>query len=506
MADNIQVKSDVIGLEAIFALPNVSDRVTALTKETDATVRDIEKNRKEYQGKHIILDRAKKEIRSTIGGKEEKSLVDTAKIVITFQKKIVRLAVSFLFGQPVQLITKIPSIKQGLMRRIRESEKHKEAFSLVRNVWDQNKLDYLNRELTRVLFIETKLAELWYVEPAAEGDSDSRPQIKVMLLFEGNGNKLYPHFDPQTGRMDAFTRKYEVVNPTNVNEKQTRIDVYTDSIIYYYVLQGGLWIEEATNPNPIKKIPIVYYEKSMPEWADVQTSIDRMEMLVSKFADTNDYFGAPTVLFRGDFIENPKKDDVGRMVIAKGVEDGDGVIKYADNPIEYITWEHAPESIKMEWDMLKEVIYGMTSTPDISFNNVKGLGDVSGIALQLMFLDAIMKANENEEIIGTGIQRRLNLIKEILGRVTFVKMKTTLDDLIIKPKFQNALPTHVKELIETLSVARAGEPTMSETTALEHNILVDDVEAEKKELAQESNNRQESNIAGSQVLPSDEEE
>ena len=496
MPENVKVKSDVLGLKSILELPNVSDRVTALTKTTEDS-RDVKKYRKEYAGKHIILDRPQKEIQDASG---VKSFVDTAKIVITFQKKIVRMAVSFLFGQPVQLITKIPAVRQGLLRQIRESEKHKDAFSLVSNVWDANKLDYLNRKIARELFIETKIAELWYIQPTNEGN-----RIRAMLLFEGNGNKLYPHYDPSTGKMDAFTRKYEVVNPKNSDEKLVKADVYTDTTIYYYIQQGGQWIEDGTDTNPIKKIPIIYYEKGYPEWKDVQTSIDRMEMLVSKFADTNDYFGAPTVLFRGEFMENPKKDDVGRMVIAKGFEDDKGVTRYADKPIEYITWEHAPESIKMEWDMLKEVIYGMTSTPDISFNNVKGLGDVSGITLQLMFLDSIMKANENEEIIGTGIQRRLNLIQSILGNVTAVREKKYLDDLIIKPKFQNALPTHVKELIETLSIARAGEPTMSESTALEHNILVDDVEAEIEELANEANNRQTRSIAGSGNLPSDEE-
>jgi len=177
---------------------------------------------------------------------------------------------------------------------------------------------------------------------------------------------------------------------------------------------------------------VIYYDRDEPEWESVQTEIDKIEMLLSKFSDTNDYFGAPTLKIFGKIINPPEKGEVGRTLRFKGEQGAEGKIEYGD--AKYLTWEHAAESIKIEYDILKDIIYSMTSTPDLSFNNVKGLTQTSGETLKFLFMDAILKAKSSEELFGEALTRRINLLKAMLGVVS-VKDKQNLDELDIAIEF-----------------------------------------------------------------------
>ena len=432
-----------------------SKLTTVLCK--DPVERKIEDHRKQYEGEHDILDRPVK----TIGKGATLKTITQAKLVIRYQKKIVNMAVSFLFGEPAKLILN------------NKEDKYQETFSLINNVWDKNKLEYFNKKLARRLFVETKVAELWYVII----DNDNIKHIKVVLLCNQNGDEIYSHFD-NNGNMDAFTRRYKLLE---TDEKTyEHIDIYTaDSIIYG--IKKTAW-EVKKSVNLYGKIPVIYYEQVEPEWTDVQTEIDRSEMLISKFADTNDYFGAPTLKIKGKIVNPPEKAEVGKLLQFTGETNAEGKIDYGD--AEYLTWDQAPESIKLEYNTLKDIIFSMTSTPDLSFDNVKGMNQTSGETLKFMFLDAILKAKNKEEIFGEGLTRRINLIKAILS-ITDMKSKKSLEELDISIQFGDVLPKSVTELVKSLSVARGGDVIMSQDEAVRQNPLVSDAEEDIKRMEKE---------------------
>ncbi|MBA7546507.1 hypothetical protein ES705_38899 [subsurface metagenome] len=84
------------------------------------------------------------------------------------------------------------------------------------------------------------------------------------------------------------------------------------------------------------------------------SEIDRVEMLISKSADTNDYFGAPTLKIKGKIADPPEKGEVGKMLRFTGKAGPDGKTDYGD--AEYLTWTHAPEAVKLEYETLKDII------------------------------------------------------------------------------------------------------------------------------------------------------
>jgi len=429
-----------------------SKLTTVLCK--DPKERDVETYKKEYQGEHDILLRPQK----TVGKGATMKLVQQAKLVIRYQRKIVNMAVSFLFGDAVKLVLG------------NKEDNLQDTFTLIQDVWDKNKLDYFNRKLARRLFVETKVAELWYVII----DNDNAKHIKVALLCNENGDEIFPHFN-ENGDLDAFLRRYKL---EDVDEKTyEHIDIYTaDSFIYG--IKKDVWVIEKKE-NLYGKIPVIYYEQSEPEWMSVQSEIDRSEMLISKFADTNDYFGSPTLKIKGKITNPPDKAEVGKILQFTGEVNSEGKMDYGD--AEYLTWEHAPEAIKMEYDTLKDIIYSITSTPDLSFSNVKGLTKTSGEALKFLFMDSILKAKDKEEIFGEALTRRINLLKAILS-VTDIKEATNLQELDVSVKFGSILPQDITETIKALSTARGGDVIMSQDEAVRQNPLVSDAEEDIKRL------------------------
>ncbi len=458
-----------MNIEEILALNDYTKIITLLNVSPKEL--DIETWRKEYDGDHAILtDTSRTD--EYIGDGNSKRLVKKAKEIITFQKKITEIAIAFLFGEPVDLI------HDG-------DEATAAAFDAVKSVWNDNKLDYFNRKLARAVFIETHAAELWYVR---ENPVTKTKELKVQLLSEKDGYKIFPHFNDM-GDMDAFSVSYTVEELTATGEikKIESVRIFTATEIITLRKESKGWIEDKKQ-NPFGKITVVYYTQDKPEWADAQSLIDRNEMLISRHADTDDYYSGPITKVKGKLTKMPDKDRDGKMLVLEGQKNPQtGAIEYGD--VEYLTWDHSPESLKLEFENLRYLIHSMTSTPDISFDNVKGIGNISGIALKLMFLDPMLKATAKHEVFGEGLDRRINVIKAMLA-VTDTGLKTGLDGLSVGVKFRSPLPDALTEIIEALVTARGGEAIMSREAAVAHNPLVEDAASEIERLEQEQNTTQ----------------
>mgnify|MGYP007057868075 FL=1 len=77
------------------------------------------------------------------------------------------------------------------------------------------------------------------------------------------------------------------------------------------------------------------------EWEDVQNLIDRLEKLLSNFADTNDYHASPKIFTTGTILGWAKKGESGAVI-----EGEEGATA------QYLSWAQAPESVKLEIETL----------------------------------------------------------------------------------------------------------------------------------------------------------
>lgn len=404
---------------------------------------------------HDVMDTAKRldKLKKTEQGS---SLVKVARLPVSFQKIIANRAAAFLCGNPIKLHSQ-PA-----------DQTETDFLSVFNRSWDSNKLDYKSLMLAQYLCTETECAELWYFVPADENYWSGTEfegikfRLKVLILANSKGDSLFPILDA-TGDMIAFGRKYQIKNG---DKTEQHYDLYLSNVIYNGIQQGGGW-QITSTPNPVGKIPVIYYSQDKPEWYDVQTLIERFETTISNQADTNDYFGSPMVKISGTVVGMPQKDDSGKVIQLENGADAN-----------YLTWDQSPEATKNENDLLQKLIYTLTDTPDISFENMKGLGTFSGIALKMLFMGAHLKASlKASGGFGESIQRRINYLKAAL--VTINQKYAPAYSLNITPEFDYFLPKNILEQITFLTDAvGAGKPIMSQESAVRMNPLVDDANKE----------------------------
>lgn len=453
-------------IKEILSQPDFSKVRAELTKNALGTKYD--EIVKQYDAtKHEVTDTGKRpnKLIQKDGGS---SSVDVARLPIPFQKLIVNRAVAFLIGNGIKLNAQP------------ENDQQTAVLTMLNKIISTNKLQYRDKQISRTLMSECEAAELWYYT-LEEGVwnklkallklGDIKVNTRMKILSPSRGDKLYPHFD-EYGSMDAFSREYSTIENGNA---VIHFDVYTDEVSYRYIQKDGSWsLLEKPTKNIAGKIPVIYYSQPTPEWNEVQNLIDRLEKLISNFADSNDYFGSPLIKVKGEIEGFAGKGESGKILLLKEGAEAD-----------YLTWDQAPEAIKLEIETLQNLIFSASQTPDISFSQMKNLGNISGIALKMMFMDAHLKASIKEEVFGEGVQRRLNLLKTIIGKVISVKLEAEADMLEVTPEFNYFLPRNEKEEVETLMAATGGKAIMSQKAAVERNPFVNDVEAEMAAIQEE---------------------
>jgi hypothetical protein len=397
----------------------------------------------------------------------DQTLQAVARIPLALQKRVVNTAATFLTGAPIDLVCQP------------EDDNQQKLFDMVYKTWADNKLDFKTRPIAKAMMGQKECAELWTLAPAEPGywgelgNTKSELRMRFSILTPSGGNTFYPVYD-KYGDMTAFGRGYTIQEG---EKKQEHLDLYTAEMKYAYVKGESDWVldTEETKPNVFGKIPVVYYSQTRTEWQDVQWAIERLETLLSNFADTNDYFGSPMVVVSGEVTGFATKGDSGKVLQATN-----------GSKVEYLTWNHAPEAIKLEIETLLDQIYSLTQTPNITFREVKGLGSLSGIAIKLMFMDAHGKAKDKQDgDYGECIQRRINLLKTGCTKIN-VDL-ANVEGLSITPKFGLFMPSNEVEAtelegkkIDNLLRATGEKAIMSQQTAIEQNPLVENAADEYK--------------------------
>lgn len=427
---------------------NLTDTLAVLTSQKkDQT--NIDNAYKEY----VKLDRS---IRNTQVGNTQKDksittasgtrIVEAVKMVVNYQKEIVTKAVAFEVGEPVTITP----------------NEQTELSDLVLKLWKDCRIDYRLQEAVTIKKSQTECAFMFHFHT----NEDNTRTIKAKILSHDKGI-MSPHFD-EFGDMDAFTWEYiSVVNKKNVKN----IWIFDSTTVYKYSDISESMAFVSAEPHGFTKIPIVYMEQLETEWFDVEKIIDRYETSISRLVESNDYSGHPILALFGKVKSMPEKDDSGKTLRFPIETTDDG--KPVQGDAKFITHDDAPESVKLELDTFDNLIYSLSQTPNISFNNLKGMGAISGIAIKFMFLDAILKAKSNEGENRTAIERCLNILTD--GAITTIKtaLKNQAVDLSWSITFNSILPNDLSTLITDLSLGVQSKIISQETAVKELDLTED---------------------------------
>ncbi len=455
-----------------------------LKSDPDNAVKDFEARKKadteefikEFDGDRDIRDTQLETLQKdkTVGTGAAQRLVRKARLKVQFQKKIVRTASAFEVGEPVT---------------IKPNDTNSKLHDEVDAVWRNNRIDSKVKELIKFKKSHTEAAILFYLKALTPETLigkflgalgiKQKFEIKTRVITNKNAS-LYPYFD-SSGDMIAFGYGFS----TKINDKEVKnLWVYTADSLIKLDNSGGIFAFVDTKPHGFAKIPIVYVSQEEPEWFDVKDLIDRYEVAVSKHSDSNDYSAHPILIVEGDVKGAPDKNDVGKVFnipVKLGGDDGKTVIK---GDIRFLTYDQAPEAVKLELETIDDNIHNITSTPKLSFNNVKGIGAVSGIALKLMFLDAIIKAKDNEGDNRTMYERIINIIVSGTVKTINTSLASEANELVYDIQFNSILPDDLKTAADVVSTLRTAG-VISKKTSIQYLQMVQDIEEEMAEIGKE---------------------
>ena len=410
---------------------------------------------KEYDTKqHDIMNRADKVIKNIKG--ERKGTLKRWKLPINYPQYINEIALVFIYGRPVKWTN--------------QSEGTDKAFNAFQELIKRTRFDSKIRQCKRLAGAETQSAMLFRVFR----NNENKPDCQIRVLAKSKGDEIYARWDMYENLV-SFAWGYFVKDSST--ETSYHFDIFTPDVIYRCkrVITGWEVVEE---PNPIGKIPVILFQQDK-EWKGVEPLIEREEYIGSRTADTNDYFADPMFVVNADIIKNmPEKGDENKTLISKGNDD---VSKAAH----YLTWDSAPESKQKEIEWLQKHILTKTFTPNIDFESMKGLSNVSGKALKQMMLLADIKALRHKEVHDELLDRTGNLIIAIIGNVLNIALRSECNNLVVGHEFQEPFGEDIKETIENIAKAKDAE-MLSTEGAVELNPLVKDKQQELKRIEKEN--------------------
>lgn len=472
-------------IDEILALPDFKKAVDVLTKDTRED-REREEYRQEYKGERTRRAASvdKRENKSVDIYSETETEFDNdgnevpkktgtkpifvAKAKTNIPKRIVRIATAFLFGGEMNV--SFAEDNDG-------SQHFKEVFE------DNLKMKSVFNRFARIVKTETKSAIVFYPRPSTDEEGKAISDVKTLILSLKNGD-FWPHFDDY-GDMDAFTRKYKAVYDEDGKEHDF-LWIQTADAEYRYVDISGEWVLLEGYPlkNLAGKITVVYAEQDDPEWEDVANLLDYYENRISRMIDTNDYFGDPILKNYGE-SSLPSKNTVGKQITYPiRVDPGTGKEYHGD--ADYLVWQQSIDSIKLELETLRNEIFTGSSTPDLGFENMKGIGALSGTAIELMFIEAFIKAAEGMEIFGPVVQRSVSVVRAMISNITNTKFKESLKKAKPKVTFGTVLPDDLKEMVDVLYMANGGKAINSQRTIVARSPLTKNVDEEIAQLEAEA--------------------
>ncbi len=277
-----------------------------------------------------------------------------------------------------------------------------------------------------------------------------------------NGDRLYPHYDLRTGRMNTLARTYcNYAEDGTVTKRY--IDVWDDNNYYRFVADGdadgifdrakravynffnidGYKLEEET-PHGFDSIPVAYMrDDNGPCWTFSQETIEHYESAFSNLAHSNHDFGLPIMYVRGEGSEVIAAED---MSYASKI-----MFLPTDGEAGFLNKQDASNAYKAELDKLEESIYKQSfavKTPELKS------GDTPGVALKIMYSDAFEKALSDSQEYDGCIDKMVEIFSwgygiESENRLAFTTTK-------IRHYIEPYIHLNISELTQNLNTAVLG--------------------------------------------------
>ncbi len=426
---------------------SIEAKITAL-KDKSIQVESWNKLVKEYDPtRHEIMrDQVTRKDKIRKDGVEK-----AARVTYGQQKMFARRMTQMAFAIPVKREYDIP-----------DDAESKEIATAIEKIYQRSRIDAVNVNRMHAYFAACEICTIWYAVKAENEDYGFKSDFKLRSMSYSPMHKkfsrieqanLYPLFD--NGDMVAMSFEY---TKKEGNRDVDYFEMYTANKRYLWKRDNSGWQDALTKPDDIVilKIPGSYLWRPMPIWEDTTNNTKEIEYSLSRQSDILKRNSAPLLIVEGEFDANNKSvADEAREVYR--VKQG-GSVNYA-------TWQQQIEAMKFYTSELKRNTEEELQLPNLSLENVKGLGAMSGEARKTLLTDAHLKVGyESGEII-EFLDRECNVIKAFLEVMnTKWKGKTSKVGVehLITPFIQNDEMNDIEKIMRVTG----GEPIASQKSGI----------------------------------------
>lgn len=452
-------------LAEILMLDTIQAKVSAL-KEKSVCVPDWETLLEDYEPtKHAILeDKTSRVDKHRSDGTEEPA----SRISIGLEKLLTKRVNEFTFAIPVRRV----------YTNTEDNEKRQQIARALELIFKYARIDSENIRRGLAYYACCEILTIWYTvekEHTLYG-FPCKKKLKCQTFSPMNGTKLYPLFDEQG---DLVAVSVEYLRKVKKTEMQF-FETYTAEKHFKWAndTANGGWKEltvEGGEDIEIMKIPAIYNYRPTPVYHGLTGLRKEIEYALSRNSDVIAYNSAPVLKVAGGIQGEERKGEERRIVrVANG---GD---------VSYVSWQQSIDALKYHVDTLLKLFFMQAQVPDISFENMKALGNIGYDARMTLLMDAHLKIGDESGNWLEFLDREVNVVKAFLKSIN-IKLADEVDNVdvenIITPFIQNDR----KGLIDTLTAANGGKAVMSQLDSIRELGDSKDPEATLKQIQEEDN-------------------
>ena len=315
-------------------------------------------------------------------GKEGKiSAKIKSRIAVAYQERILTKRLVTLTGNNIDL--KLANSKR--------SRRDQEMLNTFREGWDTHDMETCLYQAFKADGKTGDCAVCFYM---------SGGKVGWRVFSYESGDTLFPHYDPMTGKLAVFGRRYAIRDKNN-NEVIEYLDVWDDTYYtrYRYNKKGvkgainmlkdavgldGWELDMEAAPHMFERIPIAYDRYGEPFWANSQDSIDLYELTISQLAENNQAYALRILYLLGGEID------------LQTTVDGTPTIVNAEDPnakVGFLEPADSSKSFELQLTILEKNIMRnsfASETPEL-----KSGSDLSSPTIRMMMMDSYQKAQDD---------------------------------------------------------------------------------------------------------------
>lgn len=382
------------------------DNIINDLKEKSVCIPSWDKLIKDYEPTmhDIVTDTVTRQNKVRSDGTVEKA----SRIYVGLEKLLTKRMTEFMFSIPVRRV----------YHNIENNAKRKEIAKAIENIYKYARIDSENIKRGNNYFASCEVFTIWYT---VENNNTlygfkSEYKLKCKTYSPMDGVKLYPlldELDDMVAMSFEYTKKFK-------DEEVTFFETYTSSIHYKWKQQGNRWELVKSERVSILKIPGVYAYRLVPIYSGLSYIRKEIEYTLSRNSDVLAYNSAPILKVVGS---TQGKEDKGESRRVFRVEKG--------GDVSYVSWAQSIEALKYHVDTLIRLFWSQSQMPDISFENMKSLGNIGFDARQTLLTDAHLKVGDESGAWIEAFERECSVIKAFLKMMN-VNWKDEVDNVEVE--------------------------------------------------------------------------